>query len=167
MLRRLTCLVASALAVGACGSEDSPTTERDAEVYAAVIRTLAPEDPGVLGTEVDELDTTVYVGPLDDDVEISLEEQIQVVDDLEDFATVTFVDNHDEAIDDAEEGDPVLEDGVLLLLGAVPTDRAPTVDAERYVDVDDSARFRVTLQQSGDEWTVRNVAEEGDGSSAG
>jgi len=163
MLQRLTVLVAMALAVGACGSDDSPTTDRDAEVYAAVIRTLAPENPGDLGTEVDELDKTVYVGPLDDDVEISLEEQVQVVDDLEDFATVTFVDKREEAIDDAAEDEPVREDGVLLLLGAVPTDRAPTVDAERYVDVDDAARYRVTLLQSGEEWTVRNVADRGTG----
>ena len=157
MLRRLTFLVAMALAVGACDSEDSPTTQRDAEVYGAVIRTLAPEDPGELDAEVDELDTTVYVGPLDDDDDISLEVQVEVVDDLEDFATVTFVDSQDEAIDDAEEGEPVLDDGVLLLLGAVPTDRAPTVDAERYVDVNDAARYRVTLKQENEEWTVRNV----------
>jgi hypothetical protein len=159
MLRRLTFLVAAALAVGSCGSEDKPTTERDAGVYAAVIRALAPEEPGDLGTEVDELDPTVYVGPLDDDVEISLEVQVAVVDDLEDFATVTFVDSSDEAIDDTKEGEPVLKNGVLLLLSAVPTEPSPSIGAERYSDLDDAARYRVTVEKSGGEWTVRNVAE--------
>jgi hypothetical protein len=157
MLRRLTFLVATTLAVGSCGSEDKQATERDAGVYAAVIRALAPEEPPDLDAGTDELDRIVYAGPLDEEVEISLEVQVAVIDELEEFATIRFVDTSDEAIEEGEEGEPVLEDGVLLLLSTVPTGSSPSVDTERYVDLDDAARYRVTLERPGGEWEVVNV----------
>jgi hypothetical protein len=59
-----------------------------------------------------------------------------------------------EAIDETEDGEPVLEDDVLVLLGAVPTGRSPSVDAERYVDLDDHEHFQVSLERSNDEWSI-------------
>jgi hypothetical protein len=43
---------------------------------------------------------------------------------------------------------------VLVLLGAVPTGRSPSVDAERYVDLDDHEHFQVSLERSNDEWSI-------------
>ena len=43
---------------------------------------------------------------------------------------------------------------VLMLLGAVPTGRSPSVDAERYVDLDDHEHFQVSLERSNDEWSI-------------
>jgi hypothetical protein len=159
MLRRLTYLVAMTLAVGSCGSEDGRTAERDAEVYATVIRALVTEGPLDPGGETEEVDRIVYAGPIDEQVDISLEVQVAVVEELESFATVRFVDDRDEAIDDDEEGEPVLERGVLLLLGTVPAGPSPSVDAARYVDLDHAARFRVTVERSGRTWEVVNADE--------
>ena len=64
------------------------------------------------------------------------------------------IDEKAEAIDEVEEGEPVLEDGVLVLLGAVPTGRSPSVDAERYVDLDNDEHFRISLERSNDEWSI-------------
>jgi hypothetical protein len=41
-----------------------------------------------------------------------------------------------------------------MLLGAVPTGRSPSVDAERYVDLDDDAHFRISLERSNDDWSI-------------
>lgn len=147
--------LAVTLAAGGCGSDGpSPsTTEREARVYAAVIEALAPDGPEP-SPETDEPDRVVYAGSLDVDGPIPLEVQAAVVEELVEFATVRFVDEKAEAIDDAEENEPVLEDGVLVLLGAVPNGRSPSVTAERYVDRDDAERFRVSLERSDGDWTV-------------
>jgi hypothetical protein len=139
--------MAVTLAVGACGSGDPSEHEREANVYAAVIRALALDEPADPGAETEELDRVVYVGSLDEERAISLEVQAAAVEMLED-------DEKAEAIDETEDGEPVLEDGVLVLLGAVPTGRSPSVDAERYVDLDDHEHFQVSLERSNDEWSI-------------
>jgi hypothetical protein len=137
--------LAVTLAAGGCGSDGpSPsTTEREARVYAAVIEALAPDGPEP-SPETDEPDRVVYAGSLDVDGPIPLEVQAAVVEELVEFATVRFVDEKAEA----------MEDGVLVLLGAVPNGRSPSVTAERYVDRDDAERFRVSLERSDGDWTV-------------
>ena len=139
--------MAVTLAVGACGSGDPSEHEREANVYAAVIRALALDEPADPGAETEELDRVVYVGSLDEERAISLEVQAAAVEMLED-------DEKAEAIDETEDGEPVLEDDVLVLLGAVPTGRSPSVDAERYVDLDDHEHFQVSLERSNDEWSI-------------
>ena len=153
MRRTLTLLTAATLAIAACGEDDSGPRAHDAEVYGAVIRALAPDPPG---EPVRELDRDVFVGPIDDEVDISLGVQASVVDDLEKFATIRFVDDKDEAIG-SDEREPVIDDGVLVLLGRVPTGGSPTVRAVRYVDADDSRRFRVTVRGSDDVWNVVDI----------
>jgi hypothetical protein len=146
--------MAVTLAVGACGSGGPSQHDREANVYALVLRALAPDEPADLDTETKELDRIVYAGSLDEENAIALEVQAAVVEMLEDFATIRFVDEKAEAIDDAEDGEPVLEDGVLVLLGTVPSGRSPSVDAERYVGLDDNAHFQISLERSNDEWSI-------------
>jgi hypothetical protein len=153
--RRLMLLIAVALAVASCDDDDSEPRAHDAEAYAAVIQAIAPDPPG---EPVEELDRVVFVGPIDEDVNISLGVQASVVEDLEQFATIRFVDDRKEAIGGDETG-PVMNDGVLVLLGTVPPGRSPTIRAERYVDVDDVARFRVTVRGSDDVWNVVDIAD--------
>jgi len=157
MLRRLTFLVATTVAVGSCGAEGGRSVERGAEVYAAAIRALVSEPPGHPDIGAEQRDRVVYAGPLGEKVDISLEVQVAVVEELEEFATIRFVDSRNEAIDDDEQGKPVREDGVLLLLGRIPDGRSPSVEATRYVDVDRDARFRLTVERSGETWTVVDV----------
>jgi hypothetical protein len=147
-------MTAITLAPGSCSSGGPSEHEREANVYAAVIRALAPDEPTNSGAETKELDRVVYAGSLDEENTIPLEVQAAVVEMLQDFATIRFVDEKAEAIDDAEDGEPVLEDGVLVLLGTVSTGRLPSVDAERYVDLDDNEHFRISLERSNDEWSI-------------
>lgn len=159
MLRRLTPLLALTLAAVSCGSNGTSATDREANVYVTLIRTLAPTEPAERrpGDDSDEPDRVVFAGPLDEQQAISLEVQAAVVEQLEEFATVRFVDEPAEAIDDTDNREPVLEDGVLVLLGPVPSGRTPSVDAERYVDIDDSVHVRVTLEPADGDWEVATV----------
>lgn len=159
LARRLSLLVAGAVTVAACGTETSVTKARDAGVYAAVIESVAPEPPVRPGASVEELERVVFVGPHDDETTLSLEVQADVVDTLDEFATVRFVDDESEAINEADELMPVRERGVLLLVGSVPLGRSPTVEVVRYVDRDERARFRVTAEREDERWSVVGVEE--------
>ena len=153
--------MATTLAVGSCGSGDPSEHEREANIYAAVIQALAPDESTDAGAEADELDRVIYAGSLDEEHTISLEVQATVVEMLEDFATLRFVDEKAEAIDDTDDGEPVLEDGVLVLLGSVLTGRSPSIDAERYVDLDDDEHFRISLERSDNEWSIVDLSPVG------
>lgn len=155
MRRKLMLLIAVALAVASCDDDDAEPRAYTAEAYAAVIQAIAPDPPG---DPVEELDRVVFVGPIDEDVKISLGVQASVVEDLEEFATIRFVDDKKEAIG-GDETEPVMDDGVLVLLGKVSPGNSPTVRAERYVDVDDVARFRVTVRGSDDMWNVVEIVD--------
>jgi hypothetical protein len=106
---------------------------------------------------MDELDRVVFAGSLDEQQAISLEVQAAVVEQLEEFATVRFVDERTEAIDDTDDREPVLDDGVLILLSPVPSGPTPSVEAERYVDNEDSVHVRVTLERPNGGWEVASV----------
>jgi len=153
--------MAVALAMGSCGSGGPNEHERAADIYAAVIQALAPDEPAGPGAETEELERVIYAGSLDEERVISLEVQAAVVEMLEDFATIRFVDEKSEAIDDTADGEPVLDDGVLVLLGAVPAGRSPSIDAERYVDLDDDEHFRISLERSDNAWSIVDLSPVG------
>ena len=160
MRQKSMLLIALALVAAACGGDDgdgdgdgSERSAPEAEVYTAVIRELAPATPGQVA---EELDRDVFVGPLNEEVDLSLGVQASVVDNLEDFATIRFVDDKKEALG-SDETEAVIDDGVLLLLGRVPAGDSPAVRATRYVDVDDVTRFRVTVEGSGERWRVADI----------
>lgn len=152
---------AAVLAVSACGTPDS-SDERTAGVYAAVIAAVAEEGPGEFRALEGHAERVVYAGPLEDDVEIPLEVQVAVVEELrnEDYATVRFVDDREEAVAAGTEGEPVLEDGVLVLLGDVSENGEATVEAELYVHADDVAGFTVHADEASGDWSVTRLAEQ-------
>jgi hypothetical protein len=141
------------LSLGSCGSEATPDTERDAEVYAAVIRALAAQAPPDV-TADDAPDRVIFVGPLDEESPISLEVQAATVEQFENAEIIRFVDHREEPIDSELPEAPVRDDGILILVGTVPGGSAPSVDAELYVDRDDVTRFTATAQRQDGEWTV-------------
>lgn len=151
---RLALAMTAVLTVSACNSGGPNEHERQASIYAAIIQALAPDTPPDPGAEPEEFDRVVYAGSLRDDEDIPLEVQAAVVEALEDFATVRFIDVRSEAIDDTADGEPVIEDGVLVLLGSVPSGPSPSVEAERYIDRRTDQRFWVRLESSDEEWSI-------------
>lgn len=157
MLRELTILGTVTLAAGAC-STGSSEDERAAAVYVAVIRAVADEGPGDFEPDDGYDDRVVYAGPLGE-ATIPLAVQEIVVNDLRDadFATIRFVDDRDEAVRSDRTDEPVLEDGVLVLVDEVPDGDSLELTAERYLDADTIADFTVHTVADDDEWVVAQL----------
>jgi len=144
-------LVLVAGLVASCSSGDGPESDdRAGAIYAAVIRSVVTE-----GTNAAEVDVPVFVAPIDPKQPISLEVQAGVVEELHDFATVRFVDDAMEAIDEDDIEQPVVDDGVLVMLGVIPAggDRV-VVEAERYESENSHEKFGVRVARSGETWTA-------------
>jgi hypothetical protein len=155
MQRPLLLVPALALVAGlvaSCGSGEGPESDdRASAIYAAVIRSVVTE-----GTNAAEVDVPVFVAPTDPKAPISLEVQAGVVEELHDFATVRFVDDAMEAIDEDEVGQPVVDDGVLVKLGTVPTaGDSVVVEAERYESANSHDKVSVRVARSGESWTAK------------
>lgn len=100
----------------------------------------------------------VFVVAADTHAPISLEVQAGIVDALHGFATIRFVDERSEAIDDTDPHKSVVNDGILVTLGRIPTGaRLVNVDAQRYERAGASVTYRMRLQRSGSTWTVTRV----------
>lgn len=100
----------------------------------------------------------VFVVAADTRAPISLEVQAGIVDALHGSATIRFVDERSEAIDDADPHKSVVNDGILVTLGRIPTGtRLVDVEARRYERAGGSATYRIRLQRSGSRWTVTRV----------
>lgn len=148
---------AAVLAVSACSTSPGSSDERTAGVYAAVIRAVAEEAPADFTALEGHGDRVVYAGPLDDEVGIPLEVQVAVVEALreDDYATVRFVDDREEAIDTDDTAEPVLEDGVLVLLGEVPENGTPlAVDVRLYANSFYEVGFTAEVTDESDSWVA-------------
>ena len=89
---------------------------------------------------------------------INSQVQASVVADLadrKDEVTVRFAYVRDDALDIDLEGQPVKDDGVLLLVGDVD-ERPPPVDLDIdvYRNIDDDVAYSMKIHRSGDEITA-------------
>ena len=152
----LLVVVAGSCTDDADGSADP--NQRLIDIYAATIQTVTVhERPDFSGH--DELDVVVYVAPREG-VEIALDVQLGVVLALEEWATIRFIDEFEEAIVSGEPDQPVRDGGVLIGLGDVP-DGTASVDliADRYERADQLIAYDLTLQRRGGEWSVVEPVE--------
>jgi hypothetical protein len=139
----------------ACGDGNgSNADDRASAIYATTIRAVVDDDGSA-----SESDAPIFVAPADPEAPISLGVQAGVVDQLHDFATIRFVDEAAQAIDEDEPSRPVVEEGVLVTLGAVP-ERGDnvTVEAERYQTADSTRTYRVRLERDDSTWTAADPA---------
>ena len=146
MVRGLGLLCASAFLVAACGggSGSKANQANAADVYTAVLRELVP------ATTNGGPDSVVYVAPFEEQKAFPLETQAAVIADLTDEATVRFVDELSEAVDDGNPGSPAKGTEVVLL-GPVPSGAPPIeVEAQRYQSDADQTRYRFLVTATGD-----------------
>jgi hypothetical protein len=150
-------LVSVALGSAACGADErTAADDRVIAIYSTVIRALAPPE----GETTTPLSGPVFVVAADERSPISLEVQAGVVDELHEFATIRFVDERSEAIDTADEDEPVHQDGVLITLGKIPRGRTNvTIEAQRYERVGTATTYRIGLQRFGTTWKVVGLPE--------
>ncbi len=137
--------------ISACGDDDGgqDTSSREADVYAAILVDVASAEPHTESTPI------VYVAPLGNEKPIPLDVQVSVVDAVADTAVVRFVDEADQAINKDDDGAPVIDDAVLVRLGAVPPD-GPTVSVpgELYHTQSDASPVEYKVTETSDGWVV-------------
>lgn len=143
------------LAVSCGDSNGDASADLEVPVYAELIRRVVGDAPFA---EVDDpKDVAVFVHPLEDDP-IELDIQVEVLRELDEFATVRFVDSFVEAVEEDEPEVPVLEDGVVVGLGELRplegSDESFEVRAERY-DASGGPRGLVfEARRSGQRWVL-------------
>ncbi|MGY6502714.1 MAG: hypothetical protein ACXIVQ_17690 [Acidimicrobiales bacterium] len=127
-------------------------------IYAATIRSVVTfERPDL--TLDEPIEPVVFVSPRED-VEIGLDVQAGVVIALENWATIRFIDEIDEAIDRNEPDGIVRDGGMLIGLGPVPDGTSNvTVGADRYERADEMMVFELQVQRRSGTWSVTNSPE--------
>jgi hypothetical protein len=147
----LAALAAAALALVACGDDKKRVDgSRESDVVSAIVQSVA-RDVG----RMDDQTPVVFVAPFADTKPMDLGVQVAVVENVKHDATVRFVDDFDEAIDHDSDGEPVLNNGVLLRLGTVPvTGNDVRVPAERYRSASDGSALEFSVRKVADTWVA-------------
>jgi hypothetical protein len=143
---------AALLATVACGDDDetSDSSSRDSDVYSAILDTVAAAEPAE-----DEETPLLYVAPLGNEKPMPLDVQVSVVDATAEVAVVRFVDEVEQAIDQDGDGEPVIDDGVLVILGSVPPDGSSVhIPGELYRSAADTALVEYEVSETADGWVV-------------
>lgn len=142
------------LGAPACSSvEGDDTQTAQARIYSAAIRSVVADRSG--GGPDAAPPGPVFVATRPDEP-IGLEVQVEVVVGLEDWATIRFIDELDEAVDSGDPAETVREDGILLSLGGLPEDldSPVVVDVHVHTGPDTFDAYRVEVRERGDAWTV-------------
>ena len=151
-------LVAAALltafAVAACDGDEAVATDvvGSADAITAVVAWQADEQEPVLDDNGEELLPVIFV-VADIGATIDVGVQADVAAATADWATVRFADDVTDTFNAALDGEPVRDDGVMLLVGPMP-DPAQSVEVAlvRYRSVDDAESF--TLEITSDPTTT-------------
>jgi hypothetical protein len=155
-LRRWVALLlvgAAVLTVSSCGDDGgsrSDSSSRESDVYAAIVRAVAADEPQEEGQK-----PIVYVTPFPNDKAIPLDVQVSVVDSIADDVVVRFVDDEDQAINKDAEDQPVIDDAVLVRVGPVPVQGTTvTVPAELYIDANHITPTEYEVTEGADGWVA-------------
>ena len=137
--------VLSLLAAACGGGDDPPVPAPDASAYAAALMPFLPRaDP--------EDHPKVFVAPLDGP--LSLEEQVAVIETVGEGYDLSFVDDASAAVEADTDGRPVLDDGVLLIVGTIPAAPPYVTRVETYRRESEQSASLVTLVWRTDHWEV-------------
>lgn len=147
-------LAAVAVAAACTPTDDDPTDGlgREAAVYESVLGWLLEDEP--LPEDGERPPWTMYVSSRHERP-IGVDVQVRVVEALDETVGVRFIDQRSEAVDEAATEQPVREDGILVGLGAVPTE-GDSIDVyvDRYRALADVEAWEVGLRRAGDTWDV-------------
>jgi len=156
-IRRLVAFLvvgATTLTVSSCGDDSSGknTSSRESDVYAAIVTDVAGAEAA------DESTPIVYVAPLGNEKPISLSVQVAVVDSVADAAVLRFVDKAEQAINQDDDTEPVIDDAVLVRLGEVPESGATVnVPGELYRTKADAEPVVYVVSETANGWVVTST----------
>ncbi|MFA5565982.1 MAG: hypothetical protein WDA77_08625 [Acidimicrobiia bacterium] len=145
------------VAIGAAACSDDQGTKvdpnaRTIEIYSTTIESVAAH----MGASTEKTDKPllIFVNNLSDN-SLSAEVQLGVVLALEDWASIRFIDDLQEAIDTAAPMSPPKNEGMLIGLGNIGAGETTTrVYADSYVSDQETWVFDVSLVLRGGEWQL-------------
>lgn len=155
-------IIALLIATG-CGGGSNTTPDADqvvaADAYIAVVGWEVDEYEPVVNENGDVELPVVYVAPADGEtIEVGI--QAAVVEATVDIAVVRFADEASEAIDADTEGEPVKDDGVLLIVGDMPEpSRTIKLDVVRYQSMENDSAITVEITASTDGAAVMSTLQ--------
>lgn len=157
----------SLLVLEACSSDgDVPRSVTAADAYVAVIRwyvAQAPQPPPSNTADSDPQPTHLYILSTEGNT-IDAQDQATVVAELADISDsvmVVFADTRDEAVDLEVVGEPVKDQGALLLVGNVEEGQPPVdLSLQVYRSADDHWMVQMQIVRDGlEEFSVSDVTE--------
>lgn len=159
--RRFSIVSGAALLLAACGSDDA-ADDREvgaADVYTAVVRWELGEHPPTTNEAGEEELPVIYLASSGGGT-VDVGVQADVVEATNDEAVVRFADDGSEAIDADEPGEPVKDDGVMFIVGAME-DGETTIDivVDRYRSLDDDVTLRMRITATSDGADVISALE--------
>jgi len=161
MSRPASGLAIALLVASSCSGESDTTPKADevvpADAFIAVVGWEAKQTDAILDENGDPELPIVYVAPADGGT-IDVGIQAAVVEATVDIAIVRFADEASEALDTGETGEPVKDDGVLLIVGDMP-DPSNTIQLGviRYHSLDDDASLSFEIVASTEGATVKSA----------
>jgi hypothetical protein len=158
--RLAPCLAIGILIASGCnGSDTTPQADEvvPADAYIAVVGWESKQNDAVLDQNGDPELPVVYVAPADGGT-IDVGIQAAVVEATVDIAIVRFADDVSEALDTNETGEPVKDDGILLIVGDMPEpSNTIQLGVIRYRSMDDDAMLTIEITASAEGATVRSA----------
>ncbi len=133
-------MLLSLFALGACDSGDDSGADvvEPADAITAAVAWQADDQDPVVGDDGEPILPVVFV-VAGEGTTIDVGVQADVASATVDWATVRFADDIAETFDPDLEGEPVRDDGVMLLIGPIPEPaRSIELDMVRYVAIDAS-----------------------------
>jgi hypothetical protein len=146
VLRLAVATVATVASLAACGDDDSaPGVVGSADAITAIVTWQADVQEPVLDDNGEPRLPVIFV-VAGEGTTIDVGVQADVAAATVDTATVRFADDADDAFDPDIAGEPVRDDGVMLLVGPIPEPRPTiTVDVDRYHTVDEWEPLQVEI----------------------
>jgi hypothetical protein len=147
-------VVLGAVAVACSGSEPPTGDVQPASALTAIVEWQAAESPPIVDANGTTHLPVIYVVPASGDT-IDVGVQAQVAASTADVASVRFADDSRDVFDAGIEGQPVIDDGVMLLVGSMPPP-APSIDVGliRYTSVDTSEPIQLQITADDDASTT-------------
>ena len=143
-------VVMGVFVLASCDDDDTPTVDvvEPAEAITAIVAWQADEQEPVVGDDGKAQIPVIFVVP-GDGATIDVGIQASVAAATDGWANVRFADDVADAFDPDLEGEPVRDDGAMLLLGPIP-EPAPTVEVDlaRYTAVDDVEILQVEISNA-------------------
>jgi hypothetical protein len=140
-------LLLAVLTIAACGAGEPVETDvvDTTDAIIAIIAWQTDEQDPILDDQGEPQQPVIFVVPADG-ATIDVGVQADVAAATVDWATVRFADDITDTFDPAIEGEPVRENGSMLLIGPIPEPaRSIELDVTRYTAATDAEPLRLEI----------------------